>query len=140
MRCTTHVTSDPWFLKTLFATSEIWFYLCKPQIVEVKRKAEEDARNNEALEEYKKKVARDMEAMSQQLEEARATNDRLEKSRKKLQAEVDDAQMEIDNQRSSVLNMDKKQRKFDALLAEEKAVSERWVSETFTRLWKKMTL
>lgn len=68
-----------------------------------------------------------MEALTQQLEEARATNDRLEKSRKKLQAEVDDAQMEIENQRSSVMNMDKKQRKFDALLGEEKAISERSV-------------
>ena len=92
--------------------------------MEVKKKAEEELRNNEALEEYKKKVARDMETLSQELEESRATNDRLEKDRRKLQAEVDDAQMEIDNQRSSVL---KKQRKFDALLAEEKAVSERWV-------------
>ena len=104
-----------------------WFYFCSLQIVEVKKKAEEELRNNEALEEYKKKVARDMETMSQQLEESRATNDRLEKVRRKLQAENDDAQMEIDNQRSSVLNMDKKTRKFDALLAEEKAVSERWV-------------
>ena len=68
-----------------------------------------------------------MEALSQQLEESRVVNDRLEKSRKKLQAEVDDANMEIEAQRSSVLSMDKKQRKFDALLAEEKTVSERSV-------------
>ena len=93
----------------------------------MKKKAEEEKLNNEALEEYKKKVARDTDGYQQQLEEARAICDRLEKSKKKLQAELDDANMEIDAQRSSVTNMDKKQRKFDALLAEEKSISERLV-------------
>ena len=34
--------------------------------------------------------------------------------------------VELESQRSSVINAEKKQRKFDQLLAEEKAVSERW--------------
>lgn len=95
------------------------------QIIEVKKKAEEDARNNEALEEYKKKVGREMETYQGQLEEARAANERLEKSRRKLQEEVDDANMELEKKQSHVLAMEKKQRKFDQMLNEEKNVSER---------------
>lgn len=91
------------------------------QIVEVKKKAEEDAKNNEALDEYKKKAQREMETLQAQLEEMAANADRLDKSRRKLQAEVDDANMELEKQKSSVMNAEKKQRKFDALLAEEKA-------------------
>ena len=56
--------------------------------MEVKKKAEEDMANNEALEEYKKKVGREMETLQQTLEENRATQDRLDKSKRKLQAEV----------------------------------------------------
>lgn len=54
----------------------------------MKRKAEEDLANNEALEEYKKKTQREVEQLYTQLEETRANADRLDKSRKKLQAEV----------------------------------------------------
>lgn len=92
----------------------------------MRKKAEEDARNNEALDEYKKKSTREMETLQAQLEETRAAADRLDKSRKKLQAEVDDCNMELEKQRSSVMNAEKKQRKFDALLAEEKANTERF--------------
>ena len=61
----------------------------------MKKKAEEDARNNEALEEYKKKMSRETEAYQAQMDEVRAINERLEKSRKKLQAEVDDAEQDL---------------------------------------------
>jgi len=61
-----------------------------PQIVEIRKKAEEDAKNNEALEEYRKKVAREMEVYQVQLDDARAQADRAEKSRRKLQEEVGD--------------------------------------------------
>lgn len=57
-------------------------------MVELKRKAEEDMANNEALEEYKKKAAREMDQLQAQVDEARANADRMDKSRKKLQAEV----------------------------------------------------
>ena len=57
-------------------------------MIEIKKKAEEDMANNEALEEYKKKAARDAESLMQQIEEARVAADRAEKSRRKLQAEV----------------------------------------------------
>ena len=57
-------------------------------MVELKRKAEEDLANNEALEEYKKKAAREMDQLQAQVDEARANTDRTDKSRKKLQAEV----------------------------------------------------
>lgn len=99
-------------------------------MIEVKKKAEEEAKNNEALEEYKKKVARETEAYMAQLEDARNAGDRLEKSRRKLQEEVDDANMELEKQRSGVVAFEKRQRKFDQLLAEEKTVSERWVGHS----------
>lgn len=54
----------------------------------MKRKAEEDMQNNEALQEYKKKNIRDMEVVQGHIDEAHATNERLEKSRRKAQAEV----------------------------------------------------
>ena len=57
-------------------------------MVELKRKAEEDMANNEALEEYKKKAAREMDQLQAQVDEARANAERMDKSRKKLQAEV----------------------------------------------------
>ena len=56
--------------------------------MEVKKKAEADAANNEALEEFKKKAARDMDNLLAQLEEAHSQNERVDKSRKKLQSEV----------------------------------------------------
>ncbi|KAK3797476.1 hypothetical protein RRG08_049307 [Elysia crispata] len=99
------------------------------KMIEIKKKAEEDMANNEALEEYKKKAARDAESLMQQIEEARVAADRAEKSRRKLQAEVDDMTVELESQRSSVINAEKKQRKFDQMLAEEKAVSERLAVE-----------
>ena len=58
------------------------------QLIEVKKKADEDMANNEALEEYKKKVGREMEQLQTQLEEGKIMSDRLDKSKKKLQAEV----------------------------------------------------
>lgn len=66
-----------------------------------------------------------METLQAQLEEMRSAADRLDKSRKKLLTEVEDSNIELEKQRSSVLASEKKQRKFDALLAEEKATSER---------------
>ena len=57
-------------------------------MVELKRKCEEDMANNEALEEYKKRAAREMDQMQAQLHEARTNADRMDKTRKKLQTEV----------------------------------------------------
>lgn len=79
-----------------------------------------------SLEEQRKKQTKDMETLLRQLEELQAINDKLEKSKKKLQSEVEDLNVELESQRSKVSELEKKQRKFDQLLAEEKAISERY--------------
>ena len=101
------------------------------QIVELKKRLDEDAGMMESYEEGKKKIQRDNENLQGQCESLQAENDKLQKSKKKLQAEVEDLGMELDNQRSNLLSMEKKQRKFDQNLAEEKAISERYVLTTF---------
>lgn len=58
------------------------------QMVEMKKKFDNDTANAEAMEELRKKAARDMDALQAQLDETRIQNERLDKSRKKLQAEV----------------------------------------------------
>lgn len=55
------------------------------QIVEVKRKAEEEGEAAMALQELKKTAAKDADTFQRQIEELQATLDKLDKSRKKLQ-------------------------------------------------------
>lgn len=76
------------------------------------------------LEESRKKMNKDIEALQRQIQELTAANDRLDKSKKKLQSELEDATIELEAQRTKVLELEKKQKNFDKVLAEEKAVSE----------------
>lgn len=76
------------------------------------------------LEESKKKLGKDMEALLRQVQELQAANDRLDKSKKKMQSELEDATIELETQRTKVLDLEKRQKNFDKVLAEEKAVSE----------------
>lgn len=93
------------------------------KMLELKKKNEEEIQKLEANEELRKKSARD--ALDDQKKEADLIIERHEKSRKKLQAEVEDMTVELDNQRSAYTHLEKKQKKFDALLNEEKSVSEK---------------
>lgn len=81
------------------------------------------------LEESKKKLNKDVEALQRQIQELIAANDRLDKSKKKLQSELEDATIELEAQRTKVLDLEKKQKNFDKVLAEEKAVSEQFAQE-----------
>lgn len=81
------------------------------------------------LEESKKKLNKDVEALQRQIQELIAANDRLDKSKKKLQSELEDATIELEAQRTKVLELEKKQKNFDKVLAEEKAVSEQFAQE-----------
>lgn len=54
------------------------------------------------MEESKKKLAKDLEALQRQVEELTAANDKLEKSKKKIAAELEDANIDLETQRSKV--------------------------------------
>ena len=65
------------------------------------------------MEEAKKKLLKDMEALSQRLEEKALAYDKLEKTKNRLQQELDDLMVDLDHQRQIVSNLEKKQKKFD---------------------------
>lgn len=59
------------------------------------------------MEESKKKLAKDLEALQRQVEELTAANDKLEKSKKKIAAELEDANIDLEAQRSKVSKISK---------------------------------
>ena len=63
-------------------------WLFYSQVIEYKKKADDETKIQDALDEYKKKTDREMEAANAKLDEMKTINDRLEKSKKKLQQEV----------------------------------------------------
>lgn len=65
------------------------------------------------MEEAKKKLLKDVEALSQRLEEKVLAYDKLEKTKNRLQQELDDLTVDLDHQRQIVSNLEKKQKKFD---------------------------
>jgi myosin protein heavy chain len=76
-----------------------------------------------ALEEARKRLVKDIEALQRQVEELQAANEKLDKSKKKIQAELEDSTIELDLQRAKVIELEKKQKNFDKVLMEEKAIS-----------------
>ena len=95
------------------------------QIIEYKKKFEDESGRIEEQEENKRKMAREMDNQQQRIDIINNENDKFNKSKKKLQSEVEDLNVELENHRSNFLNLEKRQRKFDQNLAEEKAISER---------------
>lgn len=83
------------------------------QLAEAKKKGEEEAEQATILEESKKKLAKDLEALQRQVEELTVINDKLEKSKKKIAAELEDANIDLEAQRSKVVELEKKQKNFD---------------------------
>ncbi|TRY55599.1 hypothetical protein DNTS_021482, partial [Danionella cerebrum] len=77
------------------------------QLVETKKKLEDDVGALEGLEEVKRKLVKDMEGVNQKLEEKVIAFDKLEKTKNRLQQELDDLMM----------------------LAEEKTISARYAEE-----------
>lgn len=55
---------------------------------ELKKRADDEAQQAAALEETRKKQAKDIEMLQRQIEELTSANDKLSKSKKKLQSEV----------------------------------------------------
>lgn len=74
---------------------------------------DDDLGTIEGLEEAKKKLLKDVEALGQRLEEKVLAYDKLEKTKNRLQQELDDLTVDLDHQRQIVSNLEKKQKKFD---------------------------
>ena len=55
------------------------------QLIEIKKKVEEEGEAAVQLDELKKKTAKDVDALQRHIEELQANLDKLDKSRKKLQ-------------------------------------------------------
>lgn len=89
------------------------FCLHKTQLADSKKKVDDDLGTIEALEEAKKKLLKDAEALGQRLEEKALAYDKLEKTKNRLQQELDDLTVDLDHQRQIVSNLEKKQKKFD---------------------------
>ena len=65
------------------------------------------------MEEARKKLLKDAEALGQRLEEKASAYDKLEKTKNRLQQELDDLTVDLDQQRQIASNLEKKQKKFD---------------------------
>uniref|UniRef100_A0A8C7VP82 Myosin heavy chain 10 n=1 Tax=Oncorhynchus mykiss TaxID=8022 RepID=A0A8C7VP82_ONCMY len=99
------------------------------QLVDTKKKLEDDVGMVEGLEEVKRKLQKDMELATLRLEEKGIAFEKMEKTKTRLQQELDDLMVDLDHQRTIVSNLEKKQKKFDQLLAEEKNISARYAEE-----------
>ncbi|KAI2666876.1 Myosin-9 [Labeo rohita] len=99
------------------------------QLADMKKKMEQEASFLESTEETKKRVQRDLEAVTQRLDERNAAYDKLDKTKTRLQQELDDMVVDQDHLRQIVSNLEKKQKKFDQMLAEEKSISARYAEE-----------
>lgn len=86
-------------------------------MADTKKKVDDDLGTIESLEEAKKKLLKDVEALSQRLEEKVLAYDKLEKTKTRLQQELDDLTVDLDHQRQIVSNLEKKQKKFDQVKA-----------------------
>ena len=79
----------------------------------MKKKVEQDSGCLEAAEEGKKRLQRDLEAMSLRLEEKCSAFEKLDKTKTRVQQELDDLLVDQDHLRQIVSNLEKKQKKFD---------------------------
>src|SRR5690606_12404627 len=75
---------------------------CNLQIVELRKKLDEEGELFALCDENRKKLLKENELYQQRLAEANATADKFEKSKKKLQSEVEDLIVELENQRTKV--------------------------------------
>lgn len=79
----------------------------------MKKKLEQEAGSLESAEEVKKRLQRDLEAVSQRMDERNLAYDKLDKTKTRLQQELDDLLVDQDHLRQIVSNLEKKQKKFD---------------------------
>uniref|UniRef100_A0A673WE20 Myosin-10-like n=1 Tax=Salmo trutta TaxID=8032 RepID=A0A673WE20_SALTR len=102
--------------------------LCTLQLVETKKKLEDDVGMVEGLEEVKRKLQKDMELATLRLEEKGIAFEKMEKTKTRLQQELDDLMVDLDHQRTIVSNLEKKQKNVCPML--DKAEAEAREKET----------
>jgi len=66
----------------------IIFLHCGVQLAEYKKRLDEELSTASAAEEYKKKIAHDVEVLQEKVKTLLDSNDKLNKSKKKLMSEV----------------------------------------------------
>lgn len=96
----------------ILSTKPLNFHSCL-QLVDIKKKLEQEVFSLEGSEEGRKRVQRELENITQQLEEKTAAYDKLDKTKTRLQQELDDLILDQEHLRQIVSNLEKKQRKFD---------------------------
>lgn len=74
---------------------------------------EQEVCSLESAEEVKKRLQRDLEAVTQRMDERNLAYDKLDKTKTRLQQELDDLVVDQDHLRQIVSNLEKKQKKFD---------------------------
>lgn len=79
----------------------------------MKKRIEQEAGSLESAEEVKKRLQRDLEAVSLRMDEKSLAYDKLDKTKTRLQQELDDLLVDQDHLRQIVSNLEKKQKKFD---------------------------
>ena len=92
------------------------------QLADMKKKVEQEAGCLESAEEGKKRLQRDLEAVSQRMEEKCAAFDKLDKTKTRLQQELDDLLVDQDHLRQIVSNLEKKQKKFDQVSSQTRSL------------------
>ncbi len=83
----------------------------------MKKKMELETGVLESAEETRKRVQRDLEAVTLRLDERNSAFDKLDKTKTRLQQELDDMLVDQDHLRQIVSNLEKKQKKFDQVRA-----------------------
>ena len=83
------------------------------QLVDMKKKMEQEALTLEGSEEGRKRTQRELEGVVQQLEEKSSAYDKLDKTKTRVQQELDDLMVDQDHLRQIVSNLERKQKKFD---------------------------
>lgn len=79
----------------------------------MRKKMEQEVCSLESAEEVKKRLQRDLEAVTQRVDERNLAYDKLDKTKTRLQQELDDLLVDQDHLRQIVSNLEKKQKKFD---------------------------
>lgn len=83
------------------------------QLADMRKKMEQEVCSLESAEEVKKRLQRDLEAVTQRMDERNLAYDKLDKTKTRLQQELDDLVVDQDHLRQIVSNLEKKQKKFD---------------------------
>ncbi len=102
------------------------------QLAEAKEAGDKAQASITTMLEEKKKLAKDMQSLREELDNATNEKAKALKAKKNLEAELEDANVSINSMRSEIASLTAKQKSFDKQLAEEKTRYEALSSERDT--------